>query len=86
MGKQELKPCPFHADDWCDDFDGPCARSKGNRCEVYEQLKKRDNRISELEDLFRELELCASIHANGNMKQRVLQIARQALAEKGVEG
>lgn len=42
--------CPFlvHGD-WCDDFDGPCAVVNGDRCEEYEQIRKRDVKISELE-------------------------------------
>ncbi len=47
----ELKKCPFLVhEDWCDDFDGPCAVSKGSRCEVFEQITERDARIAALED------------------------------------
>ena len=46
---EELK-CPFLIqEDWSNDFDGPCAVVKGNRCEVHQQLAKRDARIAELE-------------------------------------
>jgi hypothetical protein len=46
---EDLK-CPFLIqEDWCNDFDGPCAVVKGNRCEVHQQLAKRDARIAELE-------------------------------------
>lgn len=52
----ELKSCPFLIqEDWCDGFDGPCAVVKGNRCEVHQQLAKRDARIAELEDTVRKL-------------------------------
>lgn len=52
---EELK-CPFLIqEDWCNDFDGPCAVVKGNRCEVHQQLAKRDARIAELEDTVRKL-------------------------------
>lgn len=42
--------CPFLIqEDWYNDFDGPCAVVKDNRCEVHQQLAKRDARIAELE-------------------------------------
>ena len=46
----ELKNCPFLIQgNWCNDIYGPCAAAKGNRCEVHQQLAKRDARIAELE-------------------------------------
>lgn len=39
----------------------------------------------DLEDLFHEVILCATIHANGKLRERVVQIANEALKQDGKE-